>query len=117
MRLAPGYGLELSFLTAALRPGPVRGQVASVVTLPHAHLPKEDKNNFALGVEMFVLVQHLIGTSDPETGETASAPRLRRVSATPLGYRLVDLDLPPRAAPVPYPPLTDLPTDVEDERP
>lgn len=108
MRLASGYGLELSFLTAALRPGANRGRVVNAVTLPHAHMPKDDTNNFALGVEMFALVQHLIGASGPRPEETRPAPRLCHASATPLGYRYVDLDPPPRSMPVLYPPLTDM---------
>lgn len=117
MRLAPGYGLELSFLVAALRPGPDSGQVISAVTLPHAHLPRDDKNNFALGVEMFALLQHLIHDANgPEPDHTAPASPLRRASATPLGYRFVDL-APPTSTPVSYPPLTDLQVDMKDDRP
>lgn len=109
MPLAPGYGLELSFLAAALRSG--RSRVASVVTLPHAHLPKNDRSNFALGVEMFALLQQLIGADHP-----AGAPGrpVRRASATPLGYRFVDLD-PSPPVPALYPPLTAW-TTVEENR-
>ena len=109
MPLAPGYGLELSFLAAALQSG--RGRVASAVTLPHAHLPKNERSNFALGVEMFALLQHLIGVSGPATGP--SRP-VRRASATPLGYRFVDL-VPPSPVPALYPPLTAW-TTVEENR-
>jgi hypothetical protein len=110
MPLAPGYGLELSFLTAALRTG--RGRVVSVVTLPHAHLPKNDGSNFALGVDMFALLQQLIGA-----GDTAAAPDrpIRRASATPLGYQFVDLD-PSTPVPALYPPLTAWTTDEENRR-
>jgi hypothetical protein len=110
MPLAPGYGLELSFLAAALRTG--RGRVVSVVTLPHAHLPKDDGSNFALGVDMFALLQQLIGA-----GDTAGAPGrpMRRASSTPLGYQFVDLD-PSTPVPALYPPLTAWTTDEENRR-
>ncbi|MFF1612223.1 Gfo/Idh/MocA family protein [Amycolatopsis sp. NPDC058278] len=109
MPLAPGYGLELSFLTAALRLG--RGRVVSAVTLPHAHLPKNDRSNFALGVDMFALLQHLIGAGDPGA---VPGRAVRRASATALGYRFVDL-APSSPVPALYPPLTAW-TTVEENR-
>ncbi|WIV60715.1 hypothetical protein [Amycolatopsis nalaikhensis] len=108
--LAPGYGLELSFLAAALRSG--RGRVTSAVALPHAHLPKNDGSNFALGVEMFALLQQLIGADEPVA---ARGRPMRRASATPLGYQLVNLD-PPSPVPARYPPLTEWTTVEENQR-
>jgi len=54
--------------------------VANVWPCPTRTCPRNDKNNFALGVQMFALIQQLIGSSGrhPAGGaRTAPAPRLR----------------------------------------
>ncbi|MGW4123076.1 hypothetical protein [Nocardia sp. NPDC004711] len=73
MELAPGYGLEISFLINALfRPGLHAGRIVNALTLPHAHLPKDETDNFAMGVEMFSLLQHLLhGMTSRNPGEHA----------------------------------------------
>ncbi|MFJ8430441.1 hypothetical protein ACIQ9P_03955 [Kitasatospora sp. NPDC094019] len=106
MELAPGYGLEVSFLLNALfRPGPHRGRIVNALGLPHAHLPKDEPDNFALGVELFALVQRLRQGMTSRT--TAIGPRQ---SPTKLGYKPVLLAPVPHAAPALYPPAATLTT-------
>ncbi|GAA2685949.1 hypothetical protein GCM10010428_57420 [Actinosynnema pretiosum subsp. pretiosum] len=107
MSLAPGYGLELSFLVQALRDH-AAGRVVNAITLPHSHLPKAEPDNWALGVRMFSLLHRLLteqnacGLVEPITAA------LRHAAPGPLGYRFTDLDAHHLNTPLPYPPLVDL---------
>lgn len=56
--LMPGYGLELAFLQSAMQN---KGSVViNSMGLPHAHHPKDEAENFALGMQMFALVEGII---------------------------------------------------------
>ncbi|MGW1976525.1 hypothetical protein [Streptomyces sp. NPDC001889] len=109
MELAPGYGLEISFLMNALfRPG-LNGRIAQALALPHAHLPKDEADNFALGVELFTLLQHLVrGTTSPGPAPgPGPEERWPYQAATKLGYKPVALTAVPQV-PALYPPVTEL---------
>lgn len=108
MSLASGYGLELSFLTEALGER-ARGRVANTITLPHAHLPKAESENWALGVQMFALLHRLL-TGHHGSPTTGMAPevRWRHAAPGPLGHRFTDLGPHLFTVPVLHPPLTDL---------
>lgn len=86
--LAPGYGLELSFLDSAMkRPD---SKVINVIGLPHAHHPKNDAENFLLGIEMYRVVSALIDRSSL----TATLPfdeSWPYYSPTKLGFKRVTL--------------------------
>lgn len=116
MELAPGYGLEISFLINALfRPGLHTGRIVNALTLPHAHLPKDEGDNFAMGVELFTLVQHLLhGMTSGIDGQPATAGpagrRWMRQSPTKLGYKPVELTWPVPRVPALYPAVTALTT-------
>ncbi|KZM71131.1 hypothetical protein [Nocardia terpenica] len=116
MELAPGYGLEISFLINALfRPGLHTGRIVNALTLPHAHLPKDETDNFAMGVEMFALVQRLLHgmtsrtpSSEDTVPELGHATRFSHYAATKLGYKRVELTAPAPRVPALYPPVTEL---------
>jgi hypothetical protein len=117
MELAPGFGLEISFLINALfRPGMHTGRIVNALTLPHAHLPKDEGDNFAMGVEMFTLVQHLLngmtsrGPEDPAASAPGPVPQRRWVhqSPTKLGYKPVELTWALPRVPALYPAVTAL---------
>jgi hypothetical protein len=116
MELAPGYGLEVSFLINALfRPGLHTGRIVNALALPHAHLPKDEADNFAMGVEMFTLVQQLLhGMTSRNPGSENICPepghqtRFSHHAATKLGYKRVELTSPAPRVPALYPPVTDL---------
>lgn len=81
MELALGYGLEISFLINALfRPGMHTGRIVNAHTLPHAHLPKDEGDIFAMGVEMFTLVLRrrrwtMTGDQSRRRPKSGSCPR------------------------------------------
>ncbi|MFI6030851.1 hypothetical protein [Amycolatopsis magusensis] len=117
MELAPGYGLEISFLLNALfRPDLHTGRIVNCLGLPHAHLPKAEADNFALGVEMFTLLEQLLHgmtsraphPGHAATARAAAAEPWQHHAATKLGYKRVQLSSAPQRVPALYPPLSAL---------